>query len=91
MERHPALRNLRRRRGDLDVAGLVAHLNDRDAAAVEGVSVVGFVGVVFVLNPSAASLTPPALVAIAGSMIFSVLMVVTRGRLDYERLADART
>ncbi len=39
---------------------------------------VGFVGVLFVLNPSAATLTPPALVAIAGSMIFSVLMILTR-------------
>ncbi len=40
--------------------------------------IVGFIGVLFVLKPSAATLTPPALVAIAGSMIFSVLMILTR-------------
>ncbi|HWJ72634.1 MAG TPA: DMT family transporter [Kaistia sp.] len=55
---------------------------------------IGFVGVVFVLNPSAASLTPPALVAIAGSMIFSVLMIVTRqlrGTKDSTLLAFSTT
>jgi drug/metabolite transporter (DMT)-like permease len=38
----------------------------------------GFVGVMVALDPSAQSLTPAALVAIAGSFSFSILMVCTR-------------
>lgn len=55
---------------------------------------VGFAGVVVVLDPSAASLTPPALVAIAGSLIFAVLMIVTRqlrGTKDSALLAFSTT
>jgi drug/metabolite transporter (DMT)-like permease len=40
--------------------------------------VVGFVGVVLALRPSAASLTLPALIALGGSIFFAVLMVTTR-------------
>jgi drug/metabolite transporter (DMT)-like permease len=40
--------------------------------------IAGFVGVMIALNPSAQSLTPAALVAIAGSFSFSILMVCTR-------------
>jgi len=39
---------------------------------------VGFVGVVLALRPSAASFTLPALIALGGSMFFSVLMITTR-------------
>ncbi len=38
----------------------------------------GFLGVLIALNPSAHSLTPAALVAIAGSMGFSISMICTR-------------
>jgi drug/metabolite transporter (DMT)-like permease len=38
----------------------------------------GFGGVMLALGPSAASLSAPAIVAIAGSFLFSVLMVCTR-------------
>jgi drug/metabolite transporter (DMT)-like permease len=39
---------------------------------------VGFCGVLIALNPSAQSVTWPALIALAGSFAFAVLMVVTR-------------
>jgi drug/metabolite transporter (DMT)-like permease len=39
---------------------------------------VGFVGVVLALRPSAASFTLPALIALGGSLFFSVLMITTR-------------
>ena len=39
---------------------------------------VGFAGVMIALNPSAATLTPAAFVAIAGSFSFSLLMICTR-------------
>ena len=39
---------------------------------------VGFLGVVIALRPSAASLTLPALIALAGSVCFALLMIVTR-------------
>jgi len=38
----------------------------------------GFAGVMIALNPSATTLTQPALVAIAGSLSFSILMICTR-------------
>ena len=38
----------------------------------------GFAGVMIALGPSAGALTPAALIAIAGSFLFSVLMVCTR-------------
>jgi drug/metabolite transporter (DMT)-like permease len=38
----------------------------------------GFVGVMIALNPSAQSLSPAALVAIAGSLMFSMSMICTR-------------
>lgn len=40
--------------------------------------VAGFAGVMIALRPSAGSLTPAALVALAGSFSFSVLMICTR-------------
>lgn len=40
--------------------------------------VAGFAGVMIALNPSAGSFTPAALVAIAGSLSFSLLMICTR-------------
>ena len=40
--------------------------------------VVGFVGVMIALRPSAATLTLPALVAIAGSLCFAVFLIITR-------------
>ena len=39
---------------------------------------VGFLGVVIALRPSAASLTLPALIALGGSLAFALLMIVTR-------------
>lgn len=39
---------------------------------------VGFVGVVLALRPSATSFTLPALIALGGSFFFSVLMITTR-------------
>jgi len=39
---------------------------------------VGFVGVVIALQPSPATFTWPALIALAGSFFFAVLMIVTR-------------
>jgi len=39
---------------------------------------VGFCGVVIALRPSAASVTLPALIALAGSMIYALLMITTR-------------
>jgi drug/metabolite transporter (DMT)-like permease len=39
---------------------------------------VGFAGVMIALRPSAASITLPALIALAGSIIFAALMIVTR-------------
>lgn len=38
----------------------------------------GFLGVVIALRPSAATLTLPALIALAGSVFFALLMIVTR-------------
>ena len=40
--------------------------------------VVGFAGVVLALRPSAATFTLPALIALAGSVIFALLMIATR-------------
>ena len=39
---------------------------------------VGFVGVVLALRPSAASFTLPAMIALTGSVFFAFLMIVTR-------------
>ena len=40
--------------------------------------VVGFAGVVLALRPSDATFTLPALIALAGSMVFALLMIATR-------------
>ncbi len=39
---------------------------------------VGFLGVIICLRPSAATLTMPALIALAGSIFFALLMITTR-------------
>lgn len=39
---------------------------------------VGFIGVLIALRPSAATLTWPALIAIAGSLFFSIFLITTR-------------
>jgi drug/metabolite transporter (DMT)-like permease len=39
---------------------------------------VGFAGVIVALRPSAESLAPPAMIALAGSVIFALLMIATR-------------
>jgi|GEM_PF-60601 len=39
---------------------------------------VGFVGVIIAMRPSAASLTWPALIALAGSIFFAVFLIITR-------------
>ncbi len=65
--------------GPIYVAGLAALLLgerlDRARIACIGV---GFVGVVIALNPSGASLSGGALVALAGSLFFALLMITTR-------------
>jgi drug/metabolite transporter (DMT)-like permease len=43
---------------------------------------VGFAGVLLALRPSAASLTLPAMIALAGSMFFALLMIATRALRD---------
>src|ERR1043166_7128278 len=40
---------------------------------------IGFAGVLLALKPSAATLTTPALVALAGSLIYAVVLIITRG------------
>jgi drug/metabolite transporter (DMT)-like permease len=40
--------------------------------------VIGFIGVVIALRPSAATLTFPALIAISGSFFFSIFLITTR-------------
>ena len=40
--------------------------------------IVGFIGVLLALRPSAASLTLPALIALTGSLFFALLMIATR-------------
>lgn len=40
--------------------------------------ILGFVGVMVALNPTSGALTPAAMVAIAGSLSFSILMICTR-------------
>jgi drug/metabolite transporter (DMT)-like permease len=63
----------------LYVAGLAAlMLGERLDARRVGAVVLGFIGVLITLRPSAASLGAPALIALAGSIIFAFLMIVTR-------------
>ncbi|HEV3184780.1 MAG TPA: DMT family transporter, partial [Xanthobacteraceae bacterium] len=50
------------------------HVGWRRWAAV----LIGFAGVLLALNPSAAALTAPALVALAGSLLYAVLLIMTR-------------
>jgi drug/metabolite transporter (DMT)-like permease len=40
--------------------------------------IVGFIGVIIALRPTTASWSAPALIALAGSIVFSFLMIVTR-------------
>ncbi len=40
--------------------------------------IVGFIGVIIALRPTTASWSAPALIALAGSVVFSFLMIVTR-------------
>lgn len=81
--------------GPIYVAALSALvLKERIDARRWAAILVGFVGVIIVLKPSAASLTPPAFVAIAGSFVFAVLMLVTRqlrGTKDSTLLAFTTT
>ncbi|HEY8563855.1 MAG TPA: DMT family transporter [Beijerinckiaceae bacterium] len=65
--------------GPIYVAVLAAlilgeRLDGRRIAAV----LAGFVGVLVVLRPSAATLTGPALIAVGGSFCFALLMITTR-------------
>ena len=65
--------------GPIYVAALAAPLlGERlDRRAVAAIAL-GFVGVLIALNPSASSLSWPALIAVAGSVAFAFLMIVTR-------------
>jgi len=50
------------------------HVGWRRWAAV----LIGFAGVLLALKPSVATLTAPALVALAGSLLYAVLLIITR-------------
>jgi drug/metabolite transporter (DMT)-like permease len=65
--------------GPIYVAALAAPLlGERlDRRAVAAIAL-GFVGVLIALNPSDSSLSWPALIAVAGSIAFAFLMIVTR-------------
>ena len=58
----------------LSVILLGEHVGWRRWTAV----IVGFIGVLIALRPSAASFTWPALIALAGSVFFAFLMIITR-------------
>jgi drug/metabolite transporter (DMT)-like permease len=58
----------------LSVLLLGEHVGWRRWCAV----LIGFAGVMLALRPSAASFSLPALIALAGSMFFALLMIVTR-------------
>ena len=62
----------------LSVLLLREHVGWRRWTAV----LVGFIGVVIALRPSAASLTLPALIALTGSGMYALLMIVTRTLRD---------
>ncbi len=65
--------------GPLYVAGLSALVLRERIDRVQGICVAaGFAGVIVALDPSRAALTWPALVALAGSLFFALLMVTTR-------------
>ncbi len=53
--------------------------------------VVGFVGVVIALNPSAASLGPGSLIALGGSLCYALLMVATRHLRETSNVVLAST
>lgn len=58
----------------LSVVLLRERVNARRVLAI----LAGFVGVLIVLRPSAATLTLPALIALGGSVFFALLMITTR-------------
>lgn len=58
----------------LSVILLGEHVGWRRWTAV----IVGFIGVLIALRPSAASFTWPALIALAGSVLFAFFMIITR-------------
>jgi drug/metabolite transporter (DMT)-like permease len=65
--------------GPIYVAAMSAiFLKEKIDGARWAAILIGFIGVVIVLNPSMATLSWPALISIAGSMAYSVLMIVTR-------------
>jgi len=65
--------------GPIYVAGFaVLFLGERIDAPRAMLVLAGFAGVLVVLQPSAATLTGPALIAFAGSLFFALLMITTR-------------
>jgi drug/metabolite transporter (DMT)-like permease len=69
--------------GPIYVAAFAAlWLNERIDRPRMAVVVVGFVGVLVALRPSSATLTWPALIAVAGSIFFALLMISTRKLRD---------
>ncbi|MCX5495025.1 DMT family transporter [Kaistia dalseonensis] len=65
--------------GPIYVAAMSAiFLKEKIDGARWAAILVGFVGVIIVLNPSSSTLSWPALIAITGSFVYSVLMIVTR-------------
>lgn len=69
--------------GPIYVAGLAAvWLGEKIDRPRMGVIVLGFIGVLIALRPSAATLTWPALIAVAGSVFFALLMITTRQLKD---------
>jgi drug/metabolite transporter (DMT)-like permease len=53
-------------------------LGERLDKARIGVIAIGFLGVLITLRPSGATLTPPAFIAITGSLLYALLMITTR-------------
>ncbi|MEA2933747.1 MAG: hypothetical protein QOD74_393, partial [Variibacter sp.] len=53
-------------------------LGERVGAARWTAVLVGFVGVLIALNPTGATFTGPALIALAGSVVYALLLVTTR-------------
>jgi drug/metabolite transporter (DMT)-like permease len=65
--------------GPIYVAALaVLFLGERLSRAEIAAIALGFVGVVIALDPSGATFTGPAMIAIAGSLCFAALMITTR-------------
>jgi drug/metabolite transporter (DMT)-like permease len=64
-----------------------AFLGERVGGRRLAAILVGFLGVLVVLRPSAATVSAPAVVALAGSLIYAAMMLITRRLRDASGLA----